>query len=135
VAVVAETLGLVVLPARPLVVVICYPAQEGSGAGPSVGDAARPCSVLGGKCAFLRAAVCGRLGGDASPAVEPADVEALLELTVDRASWRRTAGPGRAGGREHAVAPRSYVLGVLADAGAAGRSGQPPDGDGQRGEL
>jgi hypothetical protein len=30
---------------------------------------------------------------------------------------------------------RGYVLGVLADAGAAAGSGQPPDGDGQRGEL
>jgi hypothetical protein len=30
---------------------------------------------------------------------------------------------------------RSYVLGLLAGAGAAARSGQVPDGDGKRGEL
>jgi thymidylate synthase len=30
---------------------------------------------------------------------------------------------------------RSYVLGVLADAGSLAGPGQPPDGDGERGEL
>ena len=57
-AVVSEVLGLIVFPVCPFLVVGRDLAQEGSGAGPPVGDAVGPCSVLRGKLAFLGAAVC-----------------------------------------------------------------------------
>lgn len=64
-AVVREVLGLIVLPARPLLEVIRDLAQEGSSAGPSVGDAVGPCPVLRGQRAFLGAAVIQRPEGHA----------------------------------------------------------------------
>ena len=48
-AVVPEALGLIVLPARPLVEMIRDLAQEGSGARPPIGDVVGPLAELRGK--------------------------------------------------------------------------------------
>lgn len=77
-AVVPEALGVIVLPACPLLIVVRDPAEEGSGAPPPVGDAARPLAVLGDELPFLRATVSMRTERPA-PAVEPAVVQARLE--------------------------------------------------------
>src|SRR5579875_4131416 len=78
-AVVTETLGLVVLPACPFVVAVGHSAEEGSGAGPLVGDAVGPPAVLRGKLAFLGAAV-GWIPEGNAPAVEPSGMQPLLKL-------------------------------------------------------